>query len=247
MWKPVLGVIVDGSPVGAVASYTFPNVGANHTLQASFGAANAVPTAVALLSPLDNDTVGEGSLTAMSFTWSASTDADAGDTLVYSLRITGPGVDYTAGGLTDTSVTLDLSADLTAGDDYAWTVTVNDGQAVVSSPDTFGFHVSPFTGVDDGVTVPEVYALGQNYPNPFNPTTAIPFDLPERSSVSLRVFNILGVQVMELISDEQMQAGSYTTPVDFSNLSSGAYFYRLTARGEGAQVFDKVMKLVVIR
>ena len=242
----VADVTVDSVSVGAVASYTFTGVTANHLLVASFST-NAPPTAVTLLSPLDGDTVVEGSLVALAFSWTPSSDADAGDTLRYSLHITGPGVDYTAGGLTDTGVTLDLSAVLSAGDDYAWTVSVTDGEATVASADTFAFHVSPATGVDEAGDLPRAYALGQNYPNPFNPATAIPFDLPERSIVTLKVFNVLGVEVMDLASGEQMQAGSYRRAVDFSGLSTGAYFYRLSAIGESGKVFEKVMKLVVIR
>ncbi len=242
----VAGVEVDGVPVGAVLSYTFATITANHSIEAAFGT-NALPGAPMLVSPVDGDSIAEGALSALTFEWTASADANPGDTLAYSLNITGPGVNYNATGLADTTVTLDLSGVLAAGVDYSWTVSVSDGHATVASADTFSFHVSPATGVEDEMSVPTVYALGQNYPNPFNPTTVIPFDLPERSTVTLRIFNILGVEVMNVVAGENIQAGRNSRSVDFSGLSTGAYFYKLSARGESGRVFEKVMKLVVIR
>lgn len=72
------------------------------------------------------------------------------------------------------------------------------------------------------------YDLHQNYPNPFNPSTAIEFDLPKTSEVSLKVFNILGEEVITLVSD-RLSAGSYSYKWDASNLASGIYLYRLKA------------------
>jgi hypothetical protein len=95
--------------------------------------------------------------------------------------------------------------------------------------------------------LPKAYALRQNYPNPFNPVTAIPFDLPERSTVTLKVYNVLGVEVMSLISDQDLPAGFHTRSVDFNGLASGAYFYKLSARGESGAAFERVLKLMVIR
>ncbi len=242
----VTGVEVDSVPVGAVLSYSFNSIMADHLIEATFGG-NALPGAPSLVAPVDGDSIAEGTLPALAFTWRASSDANAGDTLSYSLNISGPGVDYNAAGLTDTTVTLDLSGVLAAGDDYVWTVSVTDGQATVASADTFSFHVSPATGVEDGMSVPAVYALGQNYPNPFNPVTVIPFDLPERATVTLRIFNILGVEVLDVVVGESLPAGRNRRSVDFSGISTGAYFYKLSARGESGTIFEKVMKLVVIR
>jgi hypothetical protein len=242
----VIDVLVDGVSVGAVTGYTFANVTADHLLVASFGT-NAVPTAPLLASPADGDTIPVGMLGSVDFSWHPSTDADAGDTLRYTLTITGSGVNYTAGPLTDTTVTLDLGSVLLGGDTYLWTVSVTDGEVTVSSPDTFSFSVNPGTAVGETKGVPTVYALGQNYPNPFNPVTSIPFDLPERSSVTLKVYNILGAEVLEVVAGENMSAGSYNRTVDFTSLSSGAYFYRISAVGESGAVFEKVMKMVVLK
>ncbi|MFN3562478.1 MAG: T9SS type A sorting domain-containing protein [Chloroherpetonaceae bacterium] len=87
---------------------------------------------------------------------------------------------------------------------------------------------------------PKGYALLQNYPNPFNPTTVISYQLPVSSDVSLKVYDVLGKEVMTLVSGRQA-AGSYTYTLNASNLSSGVYFYRLQA---GNFVQTKKMMLV---
>jgi len=86
---------------------------------------------------------------------------------------------------------------------------------------------------DEGIALPQEYALHQNYPNPFNPSTTIEFALPQSSSVSLEVFNVLGEEVTTLV-DTEMRAGSHRVLWDASGKASGVYFYRLTA-GEYAE------------
>ena len=76
------------------------------------------------------------------------------------------------------------------------------------------------------VGIPVLYSLSQNYPNPFNPKTRIEFTIPQKKMVSLRVYNILGELVTELVHKEK-DAGSYSVTFDASNLSSGIYIYRL--------------------
>lgn len=76
--------------------------------------------------------------------------------------------------------------------------------------------------------LPMDFALSQNYPNPFNPVTTIEYALPTESSVKVEVYNLLGEQVEVLVDDDQ-QAGSYQVSWDASEKASGIYFYRLTA------------------
>jgi hypothetical protein len=76
--------------------------------------------------------------------------------------------------------------------------------------------------------VPNNYSLSQNYPNPFNPTTTINFSIPNSSNVSLKIYDILGNQVMTVVN-EFKQAGNYSVNFDASRLSSGVYFYTITA------------------
>ncbi len=79
--------------------------------------------------------------------------------------------------------------------------------------------------------IPTEYVLEQNYPNPFNPTTMITYSLPNDGMTKLVVYNVLGEQVKVLVN-EHMQAGSYTTSFDGSNISSGVYFYKLQTNNQ---------------
>ena len=74
--------------------------------------------------------------------------------------------------------------------------------------------------------LPNEYALLQNYPNPFNPTTTIQFQLPYESKVTLKIYDMLGSEIQELLN-ETKQPGKYEVDFDASDLSSGTYFYRL--------------------
>ena len=77
-------------------------------------------------------------------------------------------------------------------------------------------------------SLPKSISLEQNYPNPFNPTTRIRYSLPQRSHVSLTVFNTLGQQVASLVNETE-DAGYHDVRFDGSPLASGVYFYRLKA------------------
>ena len=88
---------------------------------------------------------------------------------------------------------------------------------------------------------PESYELFQNYPNPFNPSTTIEFDLPKSSELTLKIFNILGEEVVTLLSDFLL-SGSHTVEWDASNLASGVYLSRLQA-GD----FVETRKMVLVR
>jgi hypothetical protein len=82
------------------------------------------------------------------------------------------------------------------------------------------------TDVETGVEIPTVYELGQNYPNPFNPSTVIKFSIPNSGLVSLKVFNILGQEVVTLVN-EIKPIGIYEVAFDASNLTTGLYIYRI--------------------
>ncbi|MFO7526662.1 MAG: T9SS type A sorting domain-containing protein, partial [Ignavibacteriaceae bacterium] len=77
-------------------------------------------------------------------------------------------------------------------------------------------------------TAPAVFQLSQNYPNPFNPSTKISWQSPVSSWQTLKVYDLLGREVATLV-DEYKPAGSYEVEFDASGLSSGIYYYRLSA------------------
>jgi hypothetical protein len=85
------------------------------------------------------------------------------------------------------------------------------------------------------------YSLSQNYPNPFNPSTTIRFTLPKHSFVSLKVYNIIGQQVANLVNGN-MEAGTYNINFDASNLPSGVYLYRIRANN-----FTQVHKMLLVK
>jgi hypothetical protein len=72
------------------------------------------------------------------------------------------------------------------------------------------------------------FELSQNFPNPFNPSTIIQYGIKERSSVELRLYDILGAQVVVLVNEEQ-EAGYYKVNFNAGSLASGIYFYRIQA------------------
>ncbi|HMQ68600.1 MAG TPA: T9SS type A sorting domain-containing protein [Ignavibacteria bacterium] len=97
---------------------------------------------------------------------------------------------------------------------------------------------------DAVIGVPESFKVAQNYPNPFNPSTKISYDLPADGKVSLKIFDISGKELFSLV-DQYQTAGYYSVNFDGSNLSTGAYFYRVVTEGaEGNFIITKKMMLV---
>lgn len=98
------------------------------------------------------------------------------------------------------------------------------------------------TSVDKEEKIPVSFNLFQNYPNPFNPSTVITYQLPVSSHVTLKVFDLLGREVITLV-DAYENAGTHNARFSMVNsrLSSGIYFYRLQA---GKFVSTKKMVLI---
>jgi len=82
------------------------------------------------------------------------------------------------------------------------------------------------TGIEDEITLPISYRLYQNYPNPFNPSTTIKYEIKKLTNVELKVFDILGREIITLVNEEK-PTGRYEIVFDASNLPSGIYFYKL--------------------
>jgi endo-1,4-beta-xylanase len=98
-------------------------------------------------------------------------------------------------------------------------------------------------------TVVKAFALAQNYPNPFNPTTVINYQLPATSTISLKLYDLLGQEKMTL-SEGIHQPGNYNATLDARGLASGVYFYRLLANeidGGQANSYVDTKKLMVLK
>jgi hypothetical protein len=89
--------------------------------------------------------------------------------------------------------------------------------------------------------VPENYSLYQNYPNPFNPTTKIKFDVARIGDVKIIVYDAMGREVQTLVN-ESLKPGTYEASFDGSQLTSGVYFYKITA-GD----FSQTKKMLMIK
>ncbi|MBI5472370.1 MAG: T9SS type A sorting domain-containing protein [Ignavibacteriae bacterium] len=99
--------------------------------------------------------------------------------------------------------------------------------------------------------IPATFALEQNYPNPFNPTTTIEFALPEQATVSLKIYNLLGQEVVTL-ADGDMEAAFHRVVWNGRNASgaqiaTGMYFYRFVAVGASGETFTSLKKLILLK
>lgn len=93
----------------------------------------------------------------------------------------------------------------------------------------------------EGSGVPATYTLDQNFPNPFNPSTTIRFSIPASGNVTLKVYNLLGMEVATLVNGE-LSAGTHRVTFDAANLPSGVYFYRIDAGS-----FSDVRKMALLK
>ena len=89
--------------------------------------------------------------------------------------------------------------------------------------------------------IPEKYILYQNFPNPFNPSTTIKFSIPKASYVSLKVYDIKGSIVANMIN-EYMNPGVYYSPFNGDGLSSGVYFYKLETES-----FTDTKRMIILK
>ena len=89
--------------------------------------------------------------------------------------------------------------------------------------------------------IPKTYSLEQNYPNPFNPVTKFKFSLPVSGNVLLKIFDVSGREVTELVN-KSLQAGTYEVDWDASLYSSGVYFYSVQS-GD----YHQTRKMVLVK
>lgn len=98
-----------------------------------------------------------------------------------------------------------------------------------------------FIGIQQNSSTVSEFNLAQNYPNPFNPTTSITFDMLKGDFVTIKLYNILGKEVENLVS-EYKQAGSYVISYDAGKLESGIYFYKMETKD-----YSMVRKMILMK
>jgi murein DD-endopeptidase MepM/ murein hydrolase activator NlpD len=124
------------------------------------------------------------------------------------------------------------------GGAYRRVVTVGAGEVV---------NADPPVSVDERLYTDRVFVLHQNYPNPFNPTTGISFVLSTESNVNLRIFDLLGREVVNL-TDERKASGAHTVYFTARDLSSGVYIYSLTVQSlDGSRLVRESKRMVLLR
>lgn len=103
--------------------------------------------------------------------------------------------------------------------------------AIAMNDTTVSFHTSGLSAISEQSEKPTSFSLQQNFPNPFNPSTEIQFSMQEAGNVSLRIYDILGNLVNELVN-QRMSGGTHTVSFTADNLSAGVYYYRLQVGNE---------------
>lgn len=98
------------------------------------------------------------------------------------------------------------------------------------------------SGINNNTQSAYQYNLYQNYPNPFNPSTSIEFFLPKQSLVNLKVYDLVGKEVATLVNNDLRKEGLHQVTFDGTNLSSGVYYYKITA-GE----FTDIRKMLLVK
>jgi hypothetical protein len=119
--------------------------------------------------------------------------------------------------------------------------TRNDMGAYGGITDSLIYHLTGLFGLNDKSQLINKYKLSQNYPNPFNPLTNIEFQIQNIEFVQLKVYNILGQEVVTLVS-EKLTPGIYKYTWNASDLASGIYLYKLKAGN-----FTETRKMILMQ
>jgi len=212
---------------------------------------NNPPDKFTLIDPTDNSTLNLFyPFRPITFKWQKSVDPDSNDFIRYNFKLKGQtySIDTTLNLFkSDTiSFTLDIMSKLKPSENYEWYVIASDGDTSVESNTRSEFRTSSkVNSIERENRIPERYELCQNYPNPFNPATTIIYKLPFNSYVNLKIYNILGKEVITLVSENQ-QSGQYKVTWYASNVPSGVYLYYLTVNSPGNN-FKDVKKMMLIK
>ena len=166
------------------------------------------------------------------FTWNANTEADLKGYTFYKKLTTSSGTIIISIFTTNTSYTDDdFTVNYKWGEDIAeyWVVAEDINNHI--SGESLHIIIDGTSFIQWKIAGGEVnnelnYFLNQNYPNPFNPTTNINYQIKEKGYVILKVYDMLGKEVADLVNETQ-EAGQYTIDFNTSELPSGVYIYSL--------------------
>jgi hypothetical protein len=145
--------------------------------------------------------------------------------------------------VTPTVNTISLSISNPTFSTSAYDISAEDALPIttVTSPTISISEICPLTSVPSESSTPLQFKLLQNYPNPFNSTTTIPFWLPQRTNVILKVYDVFGREIATLINRE-FDAGEHSIQFNANDLPTGVYFYRLQAGN-----FIEQKKMILIK
>ncbi|MBS4028097.1 MAG: T9SS type A sorting domain-containing protein [Ignavibacteriales bacterium] len=224
-------VIVDGVKVDSTTSYTFYDIDSNHTIFATFNL--LIPERVTLFSPPDSSHIISQ---IIRFTWNKGQPF----VLKYWFELA---TDSSFFGLQDIDTTIvdtNTIRNQIPHQFYWWRVRAKNAVGWGSFSNAWRLDTR-LTDVSEDFQIPKTFALHQNYPNPFNPITEIRFDIAEEVYTTLKIYDVLGREVATLVNGIET-AGYKSVKFDASSLTSGMYFYKLTA-GK----FVAVKKLLLVK
>ncbi len=158
------------------------------------------------------------------FEWTESIDPDE-DNIEYIFHLSGPEIDTTINGITADSLNFNGNNSLQFHNTYTWYVEATDGEDTTVCNSSYEFTTGVIDGINLAKSTPQNY-LKQNYPNPFNSITTISYSTPKAGHVNLKIYNLLGEEVQNLINKFQ-PVGSYSINYDGNNLKNGIYYYKL--------------------
>ena len=128
---------------------------------------------------------------------------------------------------------------------YYWRANASNG-AGIGPWSNIWYFTTLITGVQKySVKIPGEFDLYQNYPNPFNPATSIKFDISKSSFVNIKIYDMLGRQVTELVN-QKLEPGSYQVEWNASNCPSGMYLYSIVAEANNER-FEKNIKMILLK
>ena len=222
----------------------------------SFSTEADLPEPISLSSPEDGSDIEVESLNdTLKFTWRSGGQGITYYELEVATDEEFNQIVYDAEQVDDTTYVV---TDLDMGDlasepveiSFWWRVRGVSDTGAGSFSDPWNVEVTYTSTGDEPEEVAESFHLDQNYPNPFNPTTTIGFELPERSEVTLEIYDSLGRYITTLVNG-QLEAGSHQHQwnAETDGVSSGTYIYRLEARPNGSSesLYQESRNMILIK